>query len=94
MKQVRVSDRRVGGDRRMGGVSTYTGPERRILKDRRISLDRRGLLPAVCMYCGKACGDQRDWGKDSVTIETTVEGRMGICTDCSSRRFPQFYTEN
>ncbi len=94
MEQARVSDRRVGGDRRKGGTSTYTGPERRKLTYRRLGLDRRGLLPAVCMYCGKTCGDQKGWSKDSLTIETTAECRMGICADCSSRKFPQFYTDN
>jgi hypothetical protein len=94
MEQARVSDRRVGGDRRKGGTSTYTGPERRILKYRRTGLDRRDLLPAICMYCGKTCGDQIGWSKNSVTIETSVETRMGICTECSSRKFPQFYSDN
>jgi len=94
MEEERVSDRRTGHDRRVGGAVAYSGPEKRTLKYRRVGLDRRGLLHTVCLYCGQSCDDQRSWSHNSVTIETTADFRMGICSDCSSKKFPQFYTDN
>ncbi len=93
MEQVRSSERRTSCDRRVGGAYPYTGPERRKLTHRRLGLDRRGLLPSVCIYCGKACGADRGWSQGAATIEKTVKCRNGICIDCSAKKFPQFYTD-
>ncbi len=90
MKKRKKTDRRAGFDRRLGGDATYTGTERRKLKHRRLGLDRRGLLPNVCIYCGKVCGDGGGWYQGDSTAETTVECRNGICADCSSEKFPQY----
>ena len=87
MKQVKISDKRIIRDRRMRGAFSYSGPERRDLKY------RRSGEAAICIYCGEVCGDSRGWNQGESTLETTVEGRGGICTDCSSKRFPQFYTD-
>ncbi|CAB5117795.1 hypothetical protein D3OALGA1CA_3219 [Olavius algarvensis associated proteobacterium Delta 3] len=48
----------------------------------------------VCIYCGKVCNDGAAW----VPLERYIEDHSGtefsnsICPDCSSLRFPQFYT--
>jgi hypothetical protein len=92
MEQAKVSDRRMGRNRRMKGTATYTGTEKRSLKSRRSGIDRR-TQPAVCIYCGKVCGSGSNWSQGAATIETTTKCRKGICTDCSSNRFPQFYAD-
>ena len=79
---------------RIGTGHASTGPERRSVKYRRRNTDRRSSWPAVCIYCGKVCGGSNDWTQAADTIETTVEHRASICIDCSSKRFPQFYTDN
>ncbi len=94
MEQARVSDRRTDGDRRIAEASTYTGPERRVLNHRRSGIDRRNGWPSVCVYCGEVCGGYDGWSQMSATIETKIEFQTGICTDCSSKRFPQFYTDS
>lgn len=93
MKERKTTDRRSGLERRMEGAHAYTGPERRQLKHRRIGFDRRGLLPNVCIYCGKVCGADGGWVQGDATISATVECRDGICGDCSLERFPQYYSE-
>ena len=93
MQQRRTSDRRTGLNRRREDASPYTGPERRQLKHRRIGLDRRGLLANNCIYCGSSCG-QGDLSASSSTTEANVESRDGICTDCSSKKYPQYYIDS
>jgi hypothetical protein len=88
MEQAKIPDKRIVRDRRMRGASSHTGPERRSLKY------RRSGEAAVCIYCGEVCGDSKGWNQGDSTIETSVEYRGGICTDCSSKRFPQFYTHD
>ena len=86
----RESSRRMGTDRRTGGAFAYRGSERR-LADRRSGRDRRAEWPAVCIYCGKAYGVQEDWIQGTSTIESKIEFRSGVCPDCSTEKFPQFY---
>ena len=93
MKPRKISDRRTGLDRRTTGSYLYTGPEKRKLKHRRLGLDRRGLLGNVCIHCGKVCGADNGWVQSDSTVEPTVECRNGICVDCSSEKFPQFYSD-
>ena len=93
MQQVRTSERRSGRDRRTNSLSLFTGPEKRRLKHRRSGFDRRKGWPTVCVYCGNVCGTNKGWIQEATTIETTVECQIGICSDCSPKKFPQFYTD-
>ncbi len=93
MKPRNIVDRRSGLDRRTDATALYTGPERRELKYRRLGLDRRGLLGNVCTYCGNVCGDKGGWFQGAAAVEPTVECRNGICAECSSEKFPQFYSD-
>ena len=86
MEQVRTSERRSGRDRRTAGTYLYTGPERRTLKHRRSGFDRRNGLTAFCIYCGEVCSPP--------AMEISVGRRTGICPDCCSNWFPQFYTDS
>ena len=88
MGQVRISERRSGHDRRMAVRSAYTGPERRI------NTFRRKVDLVVCIYCKRACGSHGKWDQDRSTMKDIDECQAGICPDCSSRRFPKFYTDN
>jgi hypothetical protein len=87
MDQGTTLDRRTRRDRRTAGTCRYTGPERRRLKY------RRSGTTTVCLDCGEVCGEQGGWIKGSPTIETAAECLIGICTDCSSKRSPQFCTK-
>jgi len=80
MEQGTILDRRSGRDRRTSGTYLYTGPERRVLKY------RRSDGAAVCIYCGKACGESKGWTQGASTIETVVECRTGICIECCSSK--------
>jgi len=92
MEQVRTSERRSGRDRRMGRASSYIGPERRGINHRRSGFDRRIGWPTVCVYCGNACGVNQGWVQGATTIETTVASQVGMCSECSPKKFPQFYS--
>ena len=83
-----IQERRLGRDRRIEGVSPYAGPERRS------GFDRRKGLPPVCAYCGRVLGGGKSWTQGASTVESTVESMMSICTDCSRKRFPRFYSDN
>ncbi len=93
MKQRTISERRNGLDRRTTDTGLYASAERRKLKHRRLGLDRGGLLGNVCIYCGKVCGADNGWVQSESTAEPTVECRNGLCADCSSEKFPQFYSD-
>jgi len=94
MADRRTNDRRAGCDRREDAAgAAYVGPERRQLKHRRIGIDRRGLLPNVCVYCGKVCGADGGWIQDASGSEPTVECRNGICADCASEKYPPYKTD-
>ena len=88
MQQVRASERRSGYDRRTTGTVPYAGPERRILRHRRTS----DLI--VCLYCKQNSGPRGDWSENITLLEDVDGCRAGICPDCSSKRFPQFYSKN
>jgi hypothetical protein len=83
-----VTDRRTIPDRRKKVSTTYIGIERRKM------MPRRNLEVVTCIYCGRICGSQDDLSQAASTIETTVECRAGICIDCSTKRFPQFYADD
>ena len=87
MEQGITLDRRTSRDRRTDGTYLYTGPERRSLRDR-----RSGRI-TICIFCEEICGDLRGWIKGSLPIETAAECLIDVCTDCSSKRFTQFYTK-
>jgi len=93
MQQVRIFERRSGGDRRTSGTVLYTGTERRVVEHRRTGYDRRKGWPTVCVYCGKVCGVNKGWVQGAATVETTVESQIGICIECSPKKFPQFYVD-
>ena len=86
MEQVRTSERRSGRDRRTHGASSYSGTERRSL------MYRRGLDLVACIYCKKVCDAYGNWSQTASVTENITEYRAGICPECSSTRFPQFYT--
>ena len=94
MEQIRTSERRSGSDRRASGTCLYTGPERRKRTHRRNGFDRRLGWPTVCVFCGTVCGTNKGWVQGATTIETTVENQIGICSECSPKKFPQFYSDN
>jgi len=93
MVQLRTSERRSGRDRRSIAPYPYKGPERRARKHRRSGYDRRNGWPTVCVYCGKACEPDKGWVQGAATIETTVQSQVGLCVECSHKKFPQFYTD-
>ncbi len=88
MAQAGISNRRTGRDRRVVGTSAYAGPERRKLNC------RRTVDLATCIYCGKLCGDKRNRIQKASIADTIVENQAGVCIECSSKRFPQFYTDD
>ena len=89
----RTEDRRSGHDRREAATGAYAGPERRTLKHRRIGIDRRGLVPNVCVYCGRVCGSDGGWIQDTSGVAPTVECRNGICEDCAAEKYPPYVTD-
>ncbi len=80
-------------NKRIGIGHTYADPERMNVTYGRSRIDQKSSWPAVCLYCGKVCGGGNDWTQAADTLETAVEHRTGICIDCSTKRFPQFYTD-
>ena len=92
MQQVRKSERRSGVDRRIKATSAYDGPERRVLRHRRNGLDRRNGWPTVCVYCGNVCDTNKSYVQKVPTVEISVENQVGMCADCSAKKFPQFYS--
>jgi len=91
-KFTKLIQRRIG-NMRTGTGRAYTDPERRRVHYRCSILARKSSWPAVCMYCGNVCVDGSDWTHAADTSETTAEHRVSICVDCSSKRFPQFYSD-